>query len=91
MPACSPGHNVYERMLKLSGCAAGEFTCNDGQCVTMEERCNQLPDCKDKSDEQKCRLLVLEESYNKEVAPITKTVTKVNVTISIDLMKIVNI
>ena len=54
-------------------------------------------DCRDKSDEQYCRLLVLEESYNKKVAPIKtvsatdRTILPVRVVISINLMKIVNI
>ena len=43
------------KALKLSGCnpevlSEGKFTCDDGQCVTMEQRCDQVPDCRDKSD-----------------------------------------
>ena len=34
----------YIRELTMSGCQDGQFTCNDGQCVSMIERCNQLPD-----------------------------------------------
>ena len=34
---CYKGEN-YTIKLKLSGCAHDEFTCNDGQCVTMEQR-----------------------------------------------------
>ena len=26
----------YTTLLKLTGCKEGEFTCRDGQCVTME-------------------------------------------------------
>lgn len=29
--------------LKLTGCNQdGEFTCDDGQCIKMEERCDQV-------------------------------------------------
>ena len=35
----------YTTFLKLTGCLDGDFTCNDGQCVRMEQRCDQLPDC----------------------------------------------
>ena len=86
----------YTTFLKLSGCSKGEFTCNDGQCVTMEQRCDQLPDCRDKSDERGCQLLVIEEGYNKNVPPITsvsetdRTVLAVSVDISISLLKIVS-
>ena len=59
----------YDIELKLTGCKDNEFTCNDGQCVKMEERCDQLPQCEDKSDEQNCKLLILEYGYNKEVPP----------------------
>ena len=56
--------------LKLTGCEQGfqvngwgevdengkdgEFTCNNGQCVSMVRRCDQLPDCDDFSDEKGC-------------------------------------
>ena len=88
----------YTTQLKLTGCnQEGEFTCNDGQCVRMEERCDQLANCRDESDEDNCHLLMLKKNYNKKVPPIT-TVSPTNFTIvpapvyvSITLMKIVNI
>ena len=88
----------YTTQLKLTGCdQQGEFTCNDGQCVRMEERCDQLPNCRDESDEDNCQLLILKNNYNNKVPPIT-TVSAVNFTIvpapvyiSITLMKIVSI
>ena len=30
---CSENGEPYERVLKLTGCREGEFTCNDGQCI----------------------------------------------------------
>ena len=45
------GGGPYTRELKMSGCSAGEFTCNNGDCVTMEERCDQVLNCADKTDE----------------------------------------
>ena len=56
-----------------------------------------MPQCRDKTDEQNCNILVLEEGYNKMVPPITMargitfTIVPVNVHISIDLKKIVDI
>ena len=82
--------------LKLTGCVDGQFTCDDGQCVRMEERCDQIPNCRDKSDERRCRLLLLEDNYNKKVPPVTTvsskdfTLVPVPVTVSIILMKIVS-
>ena len=37
----------------------------------MEERCNQIMNCKDKSDEKNCKLIVFEENYNKNVPPFS--------------------
>ena len=94
-PACHEGE-PYTSQLKMSSCNTdGEFSCNDGQCVTMEERCDQVPDCRDKSDEENCQLLVKGKGYNKGVPPFTVTSTErsivpVQVNISIDLLKIVD-
>ena len=41
-------------------------------CVfSMNERCDQIIQCQDKSDEENCSLLVFEESYNKLVPPVS--------------------
>ena len=38
---CNKG-KPYTTMLKLSGCKDGEFTCDDGQCIEMKRRCDQV-------------------------------------------------
>ena len=87
----------YEIELKLSGCKEDEFTCNDGQCVNMEERCNQIPDCDDESDERKCKILALKEGYNQRVPPVGVNIGKVRtlkltkVKVSLNLFKVVAI
>ena len=92
---CNEGE-TYSTRLKLTGCRDGQFTCEDGQCIRMEERCDQLTDCRDESDEKGCILLILEEGYNKNVPPITKvsqsnrTTVPVKVKTSIVLYKIVS-
>ena len=55
--------------MKLTGRNNTEFTCDDGQCVKMEERCDQLTQCGDHSDEQNCNVPLLQHSYNKKVPP----------------------
>ena len=84
------GGKAYVTELKMSGCQKGSFTCNDGQCVSMDLRCNQLPDCRDESDERNCNILVLKDGYNKNVPPINSS-DPVNVSISIDLLRLVDI
>ena len=85
----------YTTKLKLTGCSEGEFTCDDGQCIKMVERCNQVPDCRDKSDEKGCQLILFEGDYNKNIPPIGQTVNgssvPAQVSISITLMKVVEI
>ena len=94
-PGCSDDQNTYE--MKLTGCKEGEFTCDDGQCIKMEERCNQLPNCRDKSDERRCEILLLEDGYNKRIPPISSEnitenkITKARVEVAINLLKLVNI
>ena len=46
-----------------------EFTCDDGQCIDINSRCNQLLYCRDESDEKDCNLLDLKSGYNIEVPP----------------------
>ena len=81
----------YVTELKMSGCEDGDFTCDDGQCVKMYQRCNQMPNCRDESDETNCQVLVLKKGYNKNVPPINSDNPVVNVSVSIDLLKLVDI
>ena len=37
----------------------------------MEERCDQIMDCRDESDEDNCKLIEFKDNYNKKVPPIT--------------------
>jgi hypothetical protein len=83
----------YTTQLKLTGCSEGQFTCDDGQCVAMEERCNQIPNCRDESDEENCMLFMLKRSYNKLIPPViivNEAIVPANVNVSIVLLKIVS-
>ena len=66
-------------------------------CVlSINERCDQIVHCRDKSDENHCSLLVIEESYNKKVPPISINTTNnsiipVIVSISTSLMNVLEI
>ena len=92
---CNINGEDYTGHLKLTGCnTTGQFTCDDGQCVTMEQRCNQHPDCRDRSDENNCKVLVLGEGYNRNVPPVpvdNKANGVVNLSVSIDILKLVDI
>ena len=58
--------------------------------MRLDQRCNQLPDCRDKSDEKNCKILLLEDGYNKKVPPILSS-DPVDVSVSIDILKVVDI
>ena len=100
----------YNTELKLSGCKQGfifddksnilytddgEFTCDNGQCISMKYRCDHLPNCKDKSDEKGCNLLTLIEGYKKIVPPFDRntagTIIPVSVGVSLRLLTLMNI
>ena len=58
--------------MNLFQCAEDEFTCDDGLCIHMHYRCDGGFDCKDKSDEDFCDLLLVEKGlYNKDYPPVT--------------------
>ena len=93
---CSEG-NDYTLEMKLTGCNNTQFTCDDGECVKMVERCNQLPNCRDKSDEYGCKILALERGFDKRVPPVSVNIGKVTtmrpvkVNVSSTLLKFVAI
>ena len=66
---CNRG-KTYTKDLKMTGCVDGQFTCDNGDCVKMEKRCDQAPNCEDNSDEQDCSTVVLEHNYKKMVTPV---------------------
>ena len=95
---CSIKGKPYRKVLKLTGCREGEFTCSNGQCIKMEERCDQIIHCNDDSDEENCYLLVFkkEETYNNNVPPfsidpIDNSVIPVKVIVSTSLLSVLAI
>jgi hypothetical protein len=51
-----------EVAFKLTTCAENEFTCSNGLCVSILERCDSARHCKDWSDEVGCSLTELPAS-----------------------------
>ena len=49
--ACNYGQ-PYNITVKVTGCAEDEFTCDDGQCIDINTRCDQIINCRDESDEK---------------------------------------
>ena len=89
---CNEKGSSYTKELKMSGCQDSDFTCYNGQCVSMEHNCDQVPHCRDKSDEMDCEILYLERGYNKNVPPIMFTNgNQASVSVSVKLFKVVDI
>ena len=63
-----PGNG--EHFLTFSSCSKSEFTCQDGSCVPLIHRCDQIKHCPDNHDELYChRVEVDTKSYNKNIPP----------------------
>ena len=84
--------NSYKKILTFSACDDTEFTCNDGNCVAMERRCDGKIDCSDKSDEIGCNLIKFDPSYSKDIAPPPMKNSNVSdLFISVDIKKILKV
>ena len=59
----------YHKIMSLSFCSDEEYTCDDGNCVDMDHRCDGITQCEDKSDEKNCRIISPDENDNKFLVP----------------------
>ena len=79
--------------LMFSACAQDEFTCDSGNCVPMEKRCNQQEDCKDVSDEKNCMTVFVDpKKYLKDKPPAAlEGKVKAEVKVRVDLLEILTL
>ena len=79
--------------MKLTGCSETEFTCKNGECLSIIKRCNQIVDCEDETDEDDCLILDFKGNYKKSTPPIESKendeLRPAYVSISIDFLKMV--
>ena len=90
-PEFQPG--VIEHLLSLSSCSDGEYTCDDGLCVSLAKRCDRKPDCQDASDEVRCHTVNVDAPYNKFLSPPMATLqsgeeAKVQVNLSVEIFSL---
>ena len=57
----------------------------------MENRCDGKAHCKDSSDEAKCHILDHGIGYDKLIAPVDKDTGKIEITISVDILNVLEI
>ena len=66
---CGAGVDTPEHVFKLTSCQEDMFTCNDGRCIDLENRCDAKLDCIDESDEDNCNMVFTSKQYKKTIAP----------------------
>ncbi|XP_042876519.1 uncharacterized protein LOC122256115 [Penaeus japonicus] len=62
---------VPRASMLLTLCGPEDFTCSDGSCIPIGNRCNQVTDCPDKSDELNCQILLIPDGYSSDLPPPT--------------------
>ena len=72
--------------LTLSQCYPGKFTCDSGQCIPLQQRCNIELNCEDQSDENNCSGLKLGNDYATEKMPVSVTAKPTMIYINISLL-----
>ncbi|XP_037775248.1 uncharacterized protein LOC119572299 isoform X2 [Penaeus monodon] len=58
--------NKKKRVFTFTACSKDEFTCNNGLCIDLSNRCNGIEECSDSSDEECSIMLPLPITYRKE-------------------------
>ncbi|XP_069982164.1 uncharacterized protein [Penaeus vannamei] len=66
---CTDSQNTTQITLTLTTCGSNHFTCGDGTCVPMSQRCNFQTDCPDETDEERCRTVVFPPGYKRSIPP----------------------
>nr|XP_045609609.1 uncharacterized protein LOC123765176 [Procambarus clarkii] len=90
-PVCDlPENSKLE--LSLSSCHDSEFTCDNGDCISKDLRCNSRDDCSDFSDEDNCHILSKPENYRSGRPPVSQNMGKpVRFSSKIQVLRFTNI
>ena len=90
---CNNLVDVEYKYLTFSPCRDNEFTCESGNCIPMEKRCDQKEDCEDVSDEKNCfKVYVDPNNYLKDKPPpALNGFAKCWVKVQVDLLQILQL
>ena len=73
-------------VLSFSQCYPGKFTCQSGQCVPLEERCDIKLNCNDQSDEYDCAGVENGNEYKREKTPISVNAEPTTIYINVSIL-----
>ena len=80
---------LTDKNLLFTQCKDHEFGCNSGLCIPLENRCDEVADCDDLSDESNCELVIVDfKRYRKEYPPIKSLTNRTEVTLSIEVLEL---
>ena len=77
--------------LTISQCYPGKFTCDSGQCIQLEERCNIELNCEDKTDEYNCAKIKTGNGYAREQVPVSVSSEPTIIYINVSLLALPSI
>ena len=70
-------------------CLSNEFGCSNGLCIPMRNRCDEIENCLDKSDETFCEIFTLDsDRYRNEYPPILTNGSGLPVNIDVTIYSI---
>ena len=76
-------------VLKKFQCQTDQFGCDDGSCISMVLRCNDVKDCNDYTDESNCTLFRVDANvYRKEYPPMNSSRIPTPVVVSVTINSI---
>ena len=70
----------------FSMCWGNEFTCESGECIPLERRCDAIADCEGNYDEKNCTLIKADEDlYQSDTSPLEKHSKTTDVTVNVTI------
>ena len=66
---CTDNNVPWRKMTLHVHAQKGDFCCENGMYIKSRFRCDKLFDCRDKSDEKRCSLIVIPDDYEKQSPP----------------------